>query len=138
MDPLSLVRTTLLASLSSYRLTWHCSTVDLDSVKDVFARLLQDKTVTVTGSHWASLIHAYGTVQKDLPDVICYEALFNAFVAMDRVDLLEKYLNRMKAQFVRPTACKLLFRYESGKKENSANITMCLQIFPTLSSAHIP
>jgi len=103
----------------------------LDSVKDVFARLLQDKSVTVTGSHWASLIHAYGTVQKDLrrtleifdsiaghpassqskiamPDVICYEALFNAFVAMERIDLLEKYLNRMKGQFVRPTACMFL------------------------------
>ncbi|KAK9896961.1 hypothetical protein P389DRAFT_51641 [Cystobasidium minutum MCA 4210] len=104
--------------------------VDLDSVKDVFSRLLEDPNIShVTGGHWASLIHAYGTVKQDLnktleifdsiaahpasqrsahshalPDVICYEALFNALVAMKRIDLVEKYLARMQAQYVRPTA----------------------------------
>lgn len=106
------------------------SVVDLDSVKDVFSRLLEDPNVPlVTGGHWASLIHAYGTVQQDLdktieifdsiarhpssqrkdhvlPDVICYEALFNALLAMKKIDLIEKYLARMQGQFVRPTACK--------------------------------
>lgn len=103
--------------------------VDLESVKDVFTRLVNDNSVTVTGNHWASLIHAYGSVQKNIndtleifnsiakhpasttskitmPDVICYEALFNALMAMDRVDLIETYMHRMNAQFVRPTACK--------------------------------
>lgn len=85
----------------------------------------------VQGGHWASLLHVYGTVQKDLkktleifdsiaqhpasansvhalPDVICYEALYNALVAMDRIDLVEKYLARMQGQFVKPTACEFV------------------------------
>lgn len=41
-----------------------------------------------------------------LPDVICYEALFNIFLANDRKDLIEKYLEKMQGQVVRPTACE--------------------------------
>ena len=99
------------------------------SVDDVFARLVNDRNVEVTGVHWASLLNAYGTVQKDvdraieifesiaehpasqgskqpLPDVICYEALFNVFLANERLDLINKYREAMEAHFVRPTACK--------------------------------
>lgn len=101
------------------------------SVDDVFARLVNDRNVEVTGVHWASLLNAHGTVRKDvdraieifegiathpsaqggktaLPDVICYEALFNVFLANDRIDLINKYREAMQEHFVRPTACELL------------------------------
>ncbi|SCV70884.1 BQ2448_3646 [Microbotryum intermedium] len=100
---------------------------DLASMEDVFATLLRDQAVDVTGAHWASLIHAYGSVGKDLdkavqifdsiqghastlqsrsdlPDAVVYEALLNAFIANGRADLCENYLVEMKERGVRMTA----------------------------------
>ncbi|SCZ98739.1 BZ3500_MvSof-1268-A1-R1_Chr7-1g09257 [Microbotryum saponariae] len=100
---------------------------DFASMEDVFATLLQDPAVIVTGAHWASLIHSYGSVGKDLdkavqifdsiqghastlqsrsdlPDAVVYEALLNAFIANGRADLCENYLVEMKDRGVKMTA----------------------------------
>jgi pentatricopeptide repeat protein len=102
---------------------------DAASMSEIFAQLAADKNVdvTVTGAHWASLINAWGCVQKDLdhaveifnqiahhpttiasksalPDAVVYESLLNAFLANHRPDLCSKYLLEMKARGIRSTA----------------------------------
>ncbi|GAA5920055.1 hypothetical protein JCM1841_000405 [Sporobolomyces salmonicolor] len=101
---------------------------DLEAMQQVFARLVQDRRVSVTGAHWASLIHAYGSVVKNLdraiaifdsipahpstrnnpngplPDAVVYEALLNALLANERPDLSDKYLHEMRDKGVRMTA----------------------------------
>lgn len=110
---------------------------DLASVRDVFERLVQEPTIQVTGTHWASLIHANGITAGDharaieifdsiadhpsskrskitMPDVICYEAMFNVLHSQNRTDLIDGFLQRMQAQFVRPTACEYLHYENAG------------------------
>ncbi|BGP23924.1 pentatricopeptide repeat protein [Rhodotorula toruloides] len=101
---------------------------DLEQTQQVFAQLVRDRGVTVNGSHWASLITAYGVSAKDLdraqaifdsishhpstrrnpngrlPDAVVYEALLNACIANDRHELVDQYLERMRAEGVRMTA----------------------------------
>lgn len=98
---------------------------DLASVDDVFARACADRNVNVEGTHWAALINARGCVAKDLdaaiatfdsilehpsnqgrrlPDAVCYEALFNVFLALHRPDLIQSYVERMKADRIHMTA----------------------------------
>lgn len=100
---------------------------DTGSMTDVFDLLVSDPQVSVTGAHWASLINAWGCVGKDLeravaifdsighhpstkasganlPDAVVYESLLNAFLANQRPDLCEKYLEQMQIKGVRMTA----------------------------------
>lgn len=102
-------------------------TPDLKAMQQVFHALVNDRTVTVTGAHWASLINAYGVVAHDLeaaikvfesveghaatkrskvqlPDAVVYESLLNALLANDRADLCDKYLAEMEKKGVRMTA----------------------------------
>ncbi|KAI5477331.1 pentatricopeptide repeat protein [Pseudohyphozyma bogoriensis] len=100
---------------------------DAHSMSDVFEQLVKDQTVTVTGAHWGSLVHAWGCVQRNLdhavaifdsiathrstaksksplPDAVCYESLLNAFVANGRPELCDKYVQQMEQRGVRMTA----------------------------------
>ncbi|GAA5886602.1 hypothetical protein JCM5296_005345 [Sporobolomyces johnsonii] len=101
---------------------------DLEAMQQVFTRLVQDRRVSIMGAHWASLIHAYGSVVKDLdraiaifdsipahpstrnnpngplPDAVVYEALFNALLANEKPELLDQYLRQMRDEGVRMTA----------------------------------
>ncbi|GAA5823166.1 hypothetical protein JCM10212_004253, partial [Sporobolomyces blumeae] len=101
---------------------------DLEQMQHVFGRLARHKRVSVSGAHWASMIHAYGTVAKDLdraialfdsiphhpttrnnpngplPDAVVYEALLNAILANGKPEMCEKYLAEMKQKGVRMTA----------------------------------
>lgn len=102
-------------------------TPDAQSLSEIFAQLVRDPTVAVTGAHWASLINAWGCENKDLerataifeeiphhpstinsksalPDAVVYESLLNAFLANHRPDLCEKYLAEMKQRGIRMTA----------------------------------
>jgi len=91
-----------------------------------FATLCADKSVQVLGTHWGSLINAYGCVQKDLdraievfesipshhstrkgspmPDAVSYEALINVFVTLRRTDLIPVYMDRFQSSGVHMTA----------------------------------
>ncbi|GAA5970654.1 hypothetical protein JCM11641_007387 [Rhodosporidiobolus odoratus] len=101
---------------------------DLESMQQVFARLVSDRTVAVSGAHWASMITAYGVVAKDadraiaifdsisahpstrnnpngaLPDAVVYEALLNALIANGQAELCDKYLAEMREKKIRMTA----------------------------------
>lgn len=81
----------------------------------------------VQGTHWASLIHSWGCVRKDLdraveifetiashpssassrtplPDAVAYESLLSVFVAHHRTDLMHPYLDRMREAGIHLTA----------------------------------
>jgi pentatricopeptide repeat protein len=93
----------------------------------VFRELEGNQRVPIQGSHWASLINAWGCVQKDLdkaiavfesiashssvvrssgpmPDAVTYEALINVLVTHRRMDLVPSYLERLRASGIHLTA----------------------------------
>lgn len=100
--------------------------VDNAAMEQTFAKLCADESVQVSGTHWGSLINAYGCVQKDLdraievfesiashpstrkdrpsPDAIAYEALINVFVTLRRPDLIEVYMDRFRSSGIHMTA----------------------------------
>ena len=99
---------------------------DITAMEQTFATLCADKSVQVLGSHWGSLINAYGCVQKNLdraievfesiashpstrkaspmPDAVSYEALINVFVTLRRTDLVPVYMDRFQSSGVHMTA----------------------------------
>ncbi|KAF5337024.1 hypothetical protein D9611_002963 [Ephemerocybe angulata] len=94
--------------------------VDIGAMESVFDQLKADTSVELNGPHFASLINAYGCVQKQLEhaisvfdaipnhgvarDAVVYEALVNALVANKRTDLIEGFLARMVEDGVHMTA----------------------------------
>jgi len=100
--------------------------VNITATEQTFATLCADKSVRVLGTHWGSLINAYGCVQKDLdravevfesiashpstrkgdtmPDAVSYEALINVFVTLRRTDLIPVYMDRFQSSGVHMTA----------------------------------
>ncbi|TFK24226.1 hypothetical protein FA15DRAFT_641381 [Coprinopsis marcescibilis] len=99
--------------------------LDIASMEVVFEQLKNDRRVHLQGTHFASLINAYGCVLKDLdkaiaafesissytvqgmplkPDAVVYEAVVNALVANKRTDLIPSFMERMSADQVHMTA----------------------------------
>lgn len=95
--------------------------VDIKSMEEVFESLQKDPAVEVQGTHFATLINAYGCVQKDLakaieifnsisshprsqPDAIVFEAIINVLVAHRRTDLIPEYIAKMNAAGIHMTA----------------------------------
>lgn len=98
--------------------------IDLDAMQKVFDNLCKDRRVDVQGTHWASLIHAYGTVaaqpdkaieifesiashpasqSKDI-EPVCWEAILGVLASAKMADRMEEYVTRMQQQRVRSTA----------------------------------
>lgn len=101
--------------------------LDFASMENVFMSLCNDSHVPVSGSHWSSLINAYGCIGGDIeraiavfesvanhpsslrnprsmPDAVVYEALINVFVTQHRMDLAEPYIQRLQADGIHMTA----------------------------------
>ncbi|KAF8905824.1 hypothetical protein CPB84DRAFT_1676251 [Gymnopilus junonius] len=96
--------------------------VDLQQMEKVFAELQRDKSVEITGAHFASIINAYGCVSKNLdkalsvfdsmhtiprappPDAVVFEAVINVIVAHKRTDLIPVYISKMIESGVHMTA----------------------------------
>lgn len=96
--------------------------VDLRAMEGIFKELQQNKSVEITGAHFASLINAYGCVSKDLdkalsvfetmhrmprapsPDAVVFEAVINVVVAHKRTDLIPVYISKMIESGVHMTA----------------------------------
>lgn len=100
--------------------------VNITAMEQTFATLCADKSVQVQGTHWGSLINAYGCGQKDfdraievfesiashpstrqgtpMPDAVSYEALINVFVTLRRTDLIPVYMDRFQSSGVHMTA----------------------------------
>ncbi|KAJ7151007.1 hypothetical protein C8R46DRAFT_1122993 [Mycena filopes] len=88
----------------------------------VWEALQTDQSVEIQGNHFASLIHAYGCVQRDLDkaiavfnsiptfdrapprDALVFEAIINALVAHRRTDLMPQYVALMQQEGVHMTA----------------------------------
>ncbi|KAI0765573.1 hypothetical protein BC629DRAFT_1596686 [Irpex lacteus] len=100
---------------------------DVGAMDQVFEQLLADRSVTVNGAHWASLIHAHGCVKKDLdralaifdsiknhpstkrsgaalPDAVAFEALINVFNTVRRTDLIPHYVAKLQEYGIHMTA----------------------------------
>ncbi|KAH7903253.1 hypothetical protein BJ138DRAFT_1074221 [Hygrophoropsis aurantiaca] len=101
--------------------------VDIDAVQRVFSLVETSSSVTLQGSHWASLINAWGCVKKDLnkainvfasisqhpssrrsktplPDAVTFEALINVLVTHKRMDLAPTYVEQLQRSGVHMTA----------------------------------
>ncbi|KAJ6530432.1 hypothetical protein DFH09DRAFT_1184348 [Mycena vulgaris] len=96
--------------------------VDIATMEQIWEALLQDNSVELQGNHFASLIHAYGCVQKDLDkavsvfnsiptfrrapprDALVFEAMINTLVAHRRTDLMPEYVAMMNSEGVHMTA----------------------------------
>lgn len=100
--------------------------VNITAMEQTFATLCADNSVRVLGTHWGSLINAYGCIQKDIdraievfesiashpstgksgpmPDAVSYEALINVFVTLRRTDLIPVYVDRFQSSGVHMTA----------------------------------
>lgn len=100
--------------------------INITAMEQTFAKLCTDNSVQVLGTHWGTLINAYGCVQKDLdraidvfesiachpstrkhvpmPDAVAYEALINVFVTLRRTDLIPVYMDRFQSSGVHMTA----------------------------------
>jgi pentatricopeptide repeat protein len=127
--------------------------VNLEAMEDTFKRLCADPSVQVQGTHWGSLINAYGRVQKDLtktievfdsiashpstlksrallPDAVAYEALINVFVTLRRMDLIAGYMQQFEDSGVHMTAyiANLLIKGYAV----SGNLDKARQIFESL------
>ncbi|KAF8217919.1 hypothetical protein K438DRAFT_1702486 [Mycena galopus ATCC 62051] len=96
--------------------------VDIETMEKIWEALRADPSVDIQGNHFATLINAYGCVQKDLDkaiavfhsiptfprapprDALVFEALVNTLVAHRRTDLMPEYVARMHAEGVHMTA----------------------------------
>jgi pentatricopeptide repeat protein len=99
--------------------------IDLPAMERVFANLCAEPNLAVQGTHWTSLIHAYGVIAGDveraqeifdsiathpsLPvngkiDPICWEAILSVFATHKLVDKMEEYWQKMQAEGIRGTA----------------------------------
>ncbi|KAF8189730.1 hypothetical protein BJ912DRAFT_362094 [Pholiota molesta] len=124
--------------------------VELEPMEKVFSQLLKDKSVEVTGAHFASLINAYGCVSKDLdkaisvfesmgtyarapkPDAVAFEAIINAIVAHKQTDLLPVYINKMVEAGVHMTAYIANFLIKGYA--NVGDLEKAREIFESLSN----
>jgi pentatricopeptide repeat protein len=94
-------------------------------MESTWTQLKSNRRVQIQGTHFASLINAYGCVLKDVdraigifhsipsyivsgkpltPDAVAYEALMNALVANKRTDLIPDFMDRMAKDKVHMTA----------------------------------
>ncbi|KAJ7190922.1 hypothetical protein GGX14DRAFT_603020 [Mycena pura] len=96
--------------------------VDIATMERIWETLRADTSVEIQGNHFASLINAYGCVQKDLDraiavfdsiptfpraprrDALVFEALINTLVAHRRTDLMPNYIALMHGEGVHMTA----------------------------------
>jgi hypothetical protein len=96
--------------------------IDIESMENAFKILQEDSKVQIQGNHFATLINAYGCVQKNLDkaieifdsissypraqpvDAVAFEAMINVLVAHRRTDLIPEYVSRMHAAGVHMTA----------------------------------
>ncbi|KAF7336044.1 hypothetical protein MSAN_02318100 [Mycena sanguinolenta] len=96
--------------------------VDIETMEKIWEALRADPSVDIQGNHFATLVNAYGCVQKDLDkaiavfqsipsfpgaparDALVFEALVNTLVAHRRTDLMPEYIALMHSEGVHMTA----------------------------------
>ncbi|WWC99050.1 hypothetical protein V866_005944 [Kwoniella sp. B9012] len=93
--------------------------IDLEAMENVFAQIQQDRNVKVQGTHWASLITAYGihggNLEKSkeifesissngIREAVVWEAMLNVLSQKGSVEDLESTREKMVKSGVQPTA----------------------------------
>ncbi|KAJ6571894.1 hypothetical protein B0H19DRAFT_1131799 [Mycena capillaripes] len=96
--------------------------VDIGTMEQIWQALRDDPSVEIQGNHFATLLNAYGCVQRDLEkaiavfnsipgfprapprDALVFEALVNTLVAHRRTDLMPEYVAMMQSEGVHMTA----------------------------------
>ncbi|KIM42753.1 hypothetical protein M413DRAFT_18499 [Hebeloma cylindrosporum] len=124
--------------------------VQLKEMEATFEELQKDKGVQVTGTHYASLINAYGCVAKNFdkaisvfesmdrsrgappPDAVVFEAVINVLVAHKRTDLLPLYVSKMVEAGVHMTAYIANFLIKGYA--NVGDMRQAREIFESLSN----
>ncbi|SNX88020.1 uncharacterized protein MEPE_06731 [Melanopsichium pennsylvanicum] len=132
--------------------------VQPQEMEKVFDELAANSSVSIQGTHWASLIHCYGCMLGDveraiatfdsiaghtlnrsrknasgLPDAVSFEALLAVFVAHNRTDLIRPHLDRMEQAGVHMTAyvANLLIRGFS-MEEGAAGLNQARALFESM------
>lgn len=91
----------------------------------IFDRVKRDPNVDMQGAHYASIINAYGCIQRDLEkalsifdsiplpstrtnysvlDAVVFESIINAIISHRRMDLVPEYINKMVNAGIHMTA----------------------------------
>ncbi|OCF34698.1 hypothetical protein I317_03773 [Kwoniella heveanensis CBS 569] len=93
--------------------------IDLEAMENVFAEIQSNPSVSLQGTHWASLIMAYGLHANDLSkakeifdkvpanntrEAVVWEAMLNVLSQKGTVDELESVRQKMISTGVQPTA----------------------------------
>ncbi|KAJ3826906.1 hypothetical protein F5880DRAFT_1541297 [Lentinula raphanica] len=96
--------------------------LDIPQMEAVFQELVNNARITLLGTHFATLINAYGCVAKDLDkalavynsvfthprkpvvDALVFEAIANVCVAHRRMDLMPGFISQMHSAGVHMTA----------------------------------
>ncbi len=114
--------------------------LDLDAMQVVFSNLCSDRKVPVQGTHWASVIYAYGrsagNVDKAIEvfesiashpstprgkevEPVCWEAILSVLAQHKSIEKLDEYAERIKTQHVKATAYvnNMLIKGYSGAGE---------------------
>ncbi|EAU82422.1 pentatricopeptide repeat protein [Coprinopsis cinerea okayama7 len=126
--------------------------LDIASMERVFEELKRNPRIQLQGTHFASLVNAYGCVLKDLDkaiatfdsipshlvngkpliaDAVVYEAMVNALVANKRTDLIPAFMERMSQDQVHMTAYVANFLIKGYA--NVGDIDQARSIFESMS-----
>ncbi|THV04541.1 hypothetical protein K435DRAFT_850798 [Dendrothele bispora CBS 962.96] len=102
--------------------TYVIEPIDIAKMEQVFKQLVSNRYLVVQGTHFATLINAYGCVAKDLDkavavfdsisthprgpelDALVFEAMVSVLIAHRRVDLVPEYMAKMSAAGIHMTA----------------------------------
>ncbi|EPQ25798.1 uncharacterized protein PFL1_06665 [Pseudozyma flocculosa PF-1] len=127
-----------------------------DELESTFEQIVQDPSVKVQGTHWASLIICYGSMLGDLdkavatfesiashpstvasgsrlPDAVSFEALLAVFVNRDRPDLVRTHFAKMVGSGIKMTAYIANLLIRSYSIEGPEGLNEARQIFESMS-----
>ncbi|KAN0062410.1 hypothetical protein ACQY0O_005294 [Thecaphora frezii] len=131
--------------------------VQPEKMEEVFDQIVNDGSVAVQGTHWASLINCYGCFLHDLdkaiatfesiathpstqankgrttlPDAVSFEALLAVFVAHHRTDLMRSHLAKMRDSGIRMTAYVANLLIRGYSMDGPAGLEEARQLFESM------
>jgi len=131
------------------------SPIDLTSMERTFAELCSDRSLQVQGTHWASLITAYGISNSDvskslevfdliathpsnttnaLSEPVVWEAILNVLATKGTLDQLEEMRSRMEGN-VKPTA--YVYNVLISGYSRHGSIQKAREVFESMADANV-
>ncbi|KIK68843.1 hypothetical protein GYMLUDRAFT_34832 [Collybiopsis luxurians FD-317 M1] len=120
-----ILRFNVLPSAYTYKLlmeAYALEPIDIPSMEQVFQELVRNPRLELQGTHFATLINAYGCIAKDfdkaiaiyhsifshprkpIADALVFEAVANVCVAHRRIDFMPQLINKMNELGIHMTA----------------------------------